>query len=97
MQEWLVTHLVKPLWKEWLPAALLTGQITLAGSVLPFSKLAKFNKPEFRGRGWGYYDPEKDVAAFKESMRLGLTSRREVIALRGGDEEDVLADCIKLA
>lgn len=92
IQEWLVTHLVLPVWKEWLPSALLTNQITLGGSVLPFSKLAKFNKPEFRGRGWGYYDPEKDIAAYKEAMRLGLTSRREVIALRGGDEEDVLAD-----
>ena len=93
LQEWFIHHLILPIWNEWLPAALLTGQIkNSAGNALPFTKLAKFNAPEFRGKRWDWVDPEKDINAAEKAMRLGLQSRREIVAARGGDLEDVLEE-----
>ena len=54
----------------------------------------KFMAVRFKPRGWTWIDPEKEVKAYKEAIKGGLTTTTKVIALTGGgkDIEDVLDD-----
>ena len=46
----------------------------------------------FKPRGWSWVDPTKEVAAYKEAIKAGLTTVTDVIAATGGgmDIEDVV-------
>ncbi len=56
--------------------------------------IEKFRAAKFKPRGWSWVDPTKEVAAFKEAIRAGLTTQSAVIAATGGgdDIEDVLEE-----
>lgn len=77
----------KPIFKAWLKQALLYRAIAL-----PADKLKKFNAPKFMGRGWGWVDPTAEVAAAKESVAQGFTSRSAVVSSNGGDFDHVCAE-----
>lgn len=51
----------------------------------------KYEAVLFKPRGWTWIDPTKEVEAFKEAIRAGLTTRTDVIAQTGGgqDIEDI--------
>lgn len=72
---------------DWLLAAILNGAVNL-----PLAKIAKFDRPRFKGRRWPFLDPVKDVQAAKEGIALRLTSRRQIVDEGGGDIEDVFHD-----
>ena len=93
LQEWFIDAFIEPIWNEWLPAALMKNQIIgPSGVAMPFSKKEKFNAPKWCARRWDWVDPEKDVNAAILAMKNGLLSRREVVANRGGDLEDVMEE-----
>ena len=41
-------------------------------------------------RGWGWVDPQKEVAAYKEAVRCGFATQAQIVAEQGGDLEDLL-------
>jgi lambda family phage portal protein len=51
----------------------------------------KFEKVRFKPRGWSWVDPTKEVEAYKEAIKAGLTTRTDVIAqtANGRDREDI--------
>ena len=51
----------------------------------------KFEAVKFKPRGWSWVDPTKEVDAYKEAIKAGLTTRTDVIAqtASGLDIEDV--------
>ena len=51
----------------------------------------KFEAVKFKPRGWAWIDPTKEVAAFKEAIKAGLTTRTQVISstAEGRDVEDI--------
>ena len=72
---------------NWLEMALLTDVL----SGLPPSKFPKFNQPIWRGRGWQWIDPKKEVEALKVGVENGFLSHQDVQATYGRDVEDVFS------
>jgi lambda family phage portal protein len=91
LQQWFIRNFREPLHREWLRAAVLAGAIP--GIALTEYALdpAKFEAARFKPRGWSWIDPTKEVAAAKEAIKGGLTTRADVIASTadGRDIEDI--------
>lgn len=87
LQQWAVRHLCRPIYDAWLPLALLSGQVAL-----PFTKLAKFAKPIWRGRGWAWVDPAKEIDAYTRAVALRINSRTRIAAEQGIDIEDIIRE-----
>jgi capsid protein len=53
---------------------------------------SKFEAVLFKPRGWSWVDPTKEVNAYKEAIKAGLTTITDVIAATAGglDIEDVV-------
>ncbi len=76
------THLYDRIFEEWLPFALLTGQIPL-----PLTKMDKFLEHWFQARSFDWIDPVKDVKAKVTELENGLISRKEISSERGRDQK----------
>lgn len=83
----LIEQLLQPWFEDWLPYALMSGQIRL-----PISKLDKFNAATWQPQGWEWIQPKEEIEANKAAIGAGIRSRKQVIAEQGGDIEDVDAD-----
>lgn len=87
LQDWLIGCFAVPVFDAWLRRAFLMEAIGL-----PASKFFKFNAPNFIGRGWQWVDPQNEVKAAAEAVALGITSRTQIVAERGGDFEQIAAE-----
>lgn len=87
LQSWMIDRLCSRAYSEWLPFAIVSGQLQL-----PMDKLAKFDSAVWQGRRWSWVDPLKDVNANVIAIENGLTSRSRVIRDMGGDPEEVWAE-----
>jgi lambda family phage portal protein len=87
---WFVGSFVRPVFMDWLEMALLSGAIKLpGGQTLPATKLEKYAAGVvFRGRGWDWVDPLKEVQAAKVAREEGFATRTQIVASKGGDFED---------
>jgi lambda family phage portal protein len=88
VQGLVIEGLAQPVFSAWLVEALLSNQV----EGLPVTKAAKFDRPEFAGRGWQWVDPQNEVGALKEEIALGINSRRNIAAKRGDDLDKIAAD-----
>lgn len=87
IQNWIIEAFFRPIFREWLPMAILSGQVQL-----PFSKLEKFLADTWTPRRWAWVDPLKDVNAKILAIDNLLESRRSTIADQGDDIEDVFEE-----
>lgn len=87
MQVWIIEHLCEPVFAEWLDMAIVSNQLAL-----PATRIAEFNKPIFRPRGWAWIDPLKEVNAARQAIDGNLKSASEVVAEQGGGIEEVYRD-----
>jgi len=87
IQNWMVDSFFRPIFREWLQMAILSGQIQL-----PFTKLDKFTADTWVPRRWGWVDPMKDVQAKILAIDNLLESRRSTIAETGDDIEDIFEE-----
>ena len=97
-QTWWIDHFERPIFLRWLEIKLLTGTLVdpFSGKPLPFAKLKKFSRHEFRGRRWPWVDPLKDVQADVMAINNRLKSREDVIAESGeGDFDETIAKIAK--
>jgi lambda family phage portal protein len=93
LQEWLISSLLLPLYREWLASALLRGEIVFAdsGKSLPVDKLQKFaTAARFQARRWAWVDPLKDAQASALLIENGLASRTSIAASQGRELEDIV-------
>lgn len=86
LQNWMIERLHARVYAEWLPLAVLTGQLDL-----PFEQLERF-PARWQPRGWDWVNPKDDVAAIDEAIRIGITSRRREILRRGEDPDEVFEE-----
>jgi lambda family phage portal protein len=92
VQQWWIRSFRQPLHKVWLRQAVLAGAI----SAVPLDQYAndalRYEAVLFKPRGWSWIDPTKEVAAYKEAIKAGLTTITDVVAATGGgmDVEDVV-------
>lgn len=88
VQGLVIEGLALPIFSAWLVEALLSNQV----EGLPATKAAKFDRPEFAGRGWQWVDPQNEVGALKEEIALGINSRRNIAKKRGDDLDAIAQD-----
>lgn len=84
LQAWTIEQLHVPVFQAWLPFALVARG-------LPATKIGKFRNARWQSRGWEWVDPQKEIAAKREEIALGVSSHSDVAAERGRDFEDILA------
>jgi lambda family phage portal protein len=94
LQQWFIRAFREPLHREWLDQAVLSGAIPEISLQQYGANAEKFQAVSFKPRGWSWVDPTKEVEAYKEAIRAGLTSTSRVIAATadGADLEDIIAD-----
>lgn len=87
LQAWLIETLHQPVFEAWLDMAVLAGELELpAYETVP----EVYQAARWMPRGWDWVDPAKEVAAYKAAVRSGFMSLADVVAMKGGDWEDLL-------
>lgn len=86
IQRQLADHFARPVFRAWLPMALLTGALDLPGVA------DAYRAHRWKPRGWQSVDPAKEIAAVKERIALGITSRQRVVADEGEDWEEIFEE-----
>lgn len=94
LQKWFIRTLREGLHREWLQAAVLARAIPAIAVGEYAVNPAKFEAVTFKPRGWTWVDPTKEVNAYKEAIKAGMTTLTDVIAATGGgkDIEDVIRE-----
>jgi len=92
VQSWFIRAFRNQVHREWLEQAVLARALKTVSVEEYAFNTQKFQAVRFKPRGWGWVDPTKEVEAYKEAIKGGLTTQTSVIALTGGgdDIEDVL-------
>jgi len=86
-QQFLIESFVGPVFLDWLENFMVQSD-----SGLRFSDFERICQPVFRGRGWSWVDPLKEVNAQKVAIEARLKSRESVLAETGDDVEELFAD-----
>ena len=94
LQQWWIRSFRKPLHDEWLRIAVLAEAIPGIPLIEYGVDPEKFEAVLFKPRGWGWIDPYKEVLAYKEAIKGGLTTASYVIAQTGDgrDIEDIVKE-----
>jgi lambda family phage portal protein len=82
LQQWLAENLYQDVYEKWL--------MFNASRLIPVSALDQVMFPIWRGRGFEWVDPLKDVNADIAAINRGLKTITEVLAERGHDFEEVM-------
>jgi lambda family phage portal protein len=85
LQQFTIENFCRPIFKAWLEAAFLRGAVNLS-----FENYQKLQNPVWRGRGWAWVDPQKDINASVTALENGLTTRTDILAEQGADFEQIL-------
>jgi lambda family phage portal protein len=93
IQLWWIRNFRSPLHKLFLQQAVLASAIPAINLNDYAADMRKFEAVHFKPRGWSWIDPTKEVNAYKEAIKAGLTTITDVIAATadGRDIEDVIA------
>lgn len=85
LQQFIIDKWKQKQFAEWLKYLLLSDLTNL-----PYSKIDKFMKHDFRGRNFEYLDPNKEMQSIQLRLALGLSSPIEEIHNLGKNPQDVL-------
>jgi len=87
LQEFMVQHFAEVIFKDWLSSAMDFGTIPI-----PSNKFDKFfDNTSFRGRGWNWIDPLKEINAAVVGLQNGILSHQDVAAHYGRDVEETFS------
>jgi len=86
LQAWTIDHFLTEVFSEWLPLAMLTGQVNL-----PMAQIDRFNTPRWQPKRWAWIDPLKDMQANEKAVEKGFRTRTDIIGEQGGDLDDTFA------
>ena len=87
-QRFLIDNGMEKIFTNWLMA----HSVSEAASFPPSRMMAIMEGHTFRGRGWDWVDPAKDIKANVEALRTRQTSLSAVAASRGIDIRDLMAE-----
>lgn len=92
LQQWWLRSFRLPLHRIWLQQAVLSGAIREIPIEAYGRDMKRYEAVTFKPRGWSWVDPTKEVTAYKEAIRAGLTTITDVISQTAGglDIEDVI-------
>jgi|TARA_R100001530_G_scaffold47605_1_gene35800 lambda family phage portal protein len=80
LQNFMIEHFCKPVFKNWLRMAIASGKLPL-----PMQKIEKFEEVSWVPRGWSYVDPLKEINAHKVAVEMGVESLSEIASSKGKD------------
>lgn len=83
-----IDQFVDRVFREWLPLAVLAGQVQAPDFELRPNRY--FDAVEWQPRGWSWVDPEKEAKAYGLMEGAGYISKMQVCAKLGTDYETVL-------
>ena len=87
LQQFMIEHLHRPVFEQWMRAAVAVGQLDLPG----YEQMPEmYDSAKWIGRGWGWVDPEKEVNAYKDAVRCGFATQAQIVAEQGGDLDELL-------
>jgi lambda family phage portal protein len=90
MQRFFIEQFVMPIYSDWLSSALDFGDVGL-----PAFRFDKFNDASyFRGRGWSWVDPLKDVNASIKAHENNMVSLTHIAGEQGRELEDVIDEIV---
>ena len=91
LQSWFIRSFRMRVHCTWLAQAMYAKAVPTVSPAEYMTNVDKFEAVKFKPRGWSWVDPTKEVAAYKEAIKAGLTTRSKVIAATGGgdDIEDI--------
>jgi lambda family phage portal protein len=87
IQHYLIENFHSRVFNEWLDMATLSQALVLPSYD---SEPERYKKPRWMPRGWGWIDPQKEVASAKEAVKAGFKTQSQIIAELGGDIEELL-------
>lgn len=87
-QQWAIEQFHKRVFRAWLSAAVLSGRINLSVRDEDFV----VESCKWHARGWDWVDPMKDQQANILGVENGFTTRSRILAERGYDLEETLAE-----
>lgn len=85
LQKFTAGHFLRPVYRDWLSMALLAGALRLDSRLS-----SNYFEVEWKGRGWAWIDPLKDLQALKMGIDLGVDSRQLANAEMGRNYEDTV-------
>lgn len=88
LQKWMIQNFHQPVFEAWLDMAVLSGVLSLRDYEI---NPERYQSVRWMPRGWSWIDPQKEVSAYKEAIRGGLTTLSKVVAQDGDDIEDLMA------
>lgn len=93
LQLWWIRNFRMPLHALFVQQAVLAGAVRGLAASTYAADSEKYSRCLYKPRGWSWIDPTKEVAAYKEAIKAGLTTLTDVIAATAGgmDIEDIVA------
>jgi len=83
----MIEHLAEPIYRKWLNHSLMVEALPF-----PNNRFDKFaNAAQFRGRGYEWIDPAKEVKAKIDALNNGFITYSDVQAQYGRDAEEVFS------
>lgn len=87
LQSFIIQHFCEPVFRAWLDSALTFGDMPI-----PISKYGKFaNDIYFRGRGFSWVDPQREINANVIALTNGIVSMNDIAANYGRDVEELFS------
>lgn len=84
LQSFMIQHFVEPVYRAWLSQAMTANTV-----ILPISKYGKFaDNAHFRGRGFPWIDPQREIQANVIGIQNGILSMQDVANNYGRDVEE---------
>jgi len=87
LQDYMVKNFHQPVYSAWLEMAVMSGALNLP---LYEVEPERFKRVKWVPRAWGWVDPQKEVAAYKEAIRCGFKTLAQVVGEQGGDLDEYL-------
>jgi len=89
LQSFIIEHFCEPVFTAWLDSALDFGSMNIPATQDKFNKFS--SNVIFRGRGFAWVDPLKEINASVVAINNGLISMSDVAATYGRDVEDLFS------
>jgi lambda family phage portal protein len=86
-----VFQFCRPIWARWMDTAVFSGALPMSARDYRVNR-GDWVDVKWIPQGFGWVDPAKEVAAAKDAIRSGLSSRTQEVAARGYDSEDIDAE-----
>lgn len=88
----LIEQALAPLYRRLIWEAVFQDELNGAVDLLDYTTRPwVYDRHKWQGQGWGYVDPQKEVAANAQAKDEGLATYAELIAEKGGDWEEEFA------